>query len=339
MQRIPSIETLAEVLEKTSCRYDRKDTPLRPEGHGVVAGRARRVDVSVVTVCYNPLEAGRGEVFRKNLDSVQAQEDVCLEHLIIDGASTDGTVEWLREYDNVRHDIRILSQPDGGIYEAMNRGIALARGRYVIFLNTDDFFHDPHGMKCSLARLEESGCEFSFAPVRFSDSSIRHNPQLAPQRRLHRFLISWCFSHQSMLTSRSLLLRLDGFDTSFRLAADYDLLLRMIEAGAKGCFVRLTFTTFSTGGFSEENYDASVSECVTSLQSFFLKMYSIEMSREEAAYIFGHRVFPSKYLSLYKRIQKLVRERFVGIPKGPARWVSWKFNYIKYYLKCLNSNI
>ena len=216
--------------------------------HVPIANDTRGVDVSVVTVCFNPLEAGRKDVFQKNLDSVQQQEGVRLEHLIIDGASTDGTLEWLRDYNNTRHDIRILSKQDGGIYEAMNRGIALSRGKYVIFLNSDDYFHSPSGMSHSIERIKHFGCDFSFAPVRFSDPSVRHDPQLAPQRRLHRFLISWCFSHQTMLTSRQLLLDIDGFDTSYRSAADYDLLLRMMEAGAKGCFVPLTFSTFTIGG-------------------------------------------------------------------------------------------
>lgn len=300
------------------------------------------VEVSVVTVCFNPLEAGRKDVFHKNLESVQAQKGVRLEHLIIDGASTDGTVEWLKTFRSTNHDIRILSKQDSGIYEAMNRGIALARGKYIIFLNTDDYFHDMQGMAVSMARIESFQCEFSFAPVCFSPSSQHHSsPQIAPHKRLHRFLISWCFSHQSMLTLRSFLLRLDGFDTSYRSAADYDLLLRMIAAGAKGCFVPLPFTTFTPGGFSysEENTKLIKDECVCALQSFFKHSCSVEMSHMEAEYIFRYHVFPSKYLDLYKNIQKLIREHFIGIPNNLMSRLSWRFNYIKYYLKCLNSNI
>ena len=339
MQRIPSIEELSGVVENTARCVAPHGTLCCPTRHAVLPHAARRVDVSVVTVCYNPLEAGRREVFRKNLDSVQAQEGVSLEHLIIDGASTDGTLEWLSAYQGTRHDIRILSQPDSGIYEAMNRGIALARGKYVIFLNSDDYFHDPRGMAVSASRLEELGCEFSFAPVRFSDSSVRHNPQQAPQRRLYRFIISWCFSHQTMLTSHSLLQRIDGFDTSYRSAADYDLLLRMIAAGAKGCFVPLTFATFSTGGFSEQNHDCATGECILSLQGFFRDFFHVTMSHSEAEYVFTHRVFPRKYISLYKSTQKLIRERFIDIPDSPVARLLRRFNYIKYYLKCLFTSI
>ena len=327
MSRIPSIEELAGDVVNLTREVDQIHT--------------RDIEVTVVTVCFNPLSAGRKEVFQKNLDSVQAQEGVSLEHLIIDGASTDGTIEWLKSYNNINHDIRILSKPDNGIYDAMNRGIALARGKYVIFLNSDDYFHEPLGMAQSIEKVEASFCDFTFAPIRFSDPSVRHNPQLAPQWRLYRFLISWCFSHQSMLTSRSLLQRLDGFDTSYRSASDFDFLLRMIEAGAKGCFVPLAFSTFTLGGFSfaEENADLIDAECARSLQRFYRDFFDVEMTYDEAAYIIHYRVFPSKYVNLYKQTQHLIRERFIGVPTGPVAWLPRWFNYIKYYLKCQNSNI
>ena len=127
MSRIPNIDDLAGQVVSKGVIGDEKPTNV-----------SQAIDVSVVTVCFNPLEAGRKELFLKNLDSVQAQEGILLEHLIIDGHSTDGTIEWLMEYQNEKHDIRILSKSDSGIYEAMNRGIALAKGKYIIPSNQND---------------------------------------------------------------------------------------------------------------------------------------------------------------------------------------------------------
>lgn len=317
MSRIPSIEKQAVAkLDAAAC-----------------------IEVSVVTVCFNPIKNGRKEVFYKNLESVQAQEGVNLEHIIVDGASTDGTVEWLKAYKAEHHDIHILSLPDSGIYEAMNRGIALSQGKYIIFLNSDDYFHDSRGMAASVARIEALQCDFTFAPVRFSPLKFRRHPQQEPHRRLHRFLISWCFSHQSMLTTRSMLLKLDGFDTAYRSAADYDLLLRMIANGAKGCFVPCTFTTFRLGGFSADNKELALEECIRSLQNFYRNFYSTEMSHDEVAYILKHRIYPRKYLNIYKQSQQLIRERFIGVPESLTAWLSRWFNYIKYYIKCLNTNL
>lgn len=297
------------------------------------------IDVSVVTVCFNPLKAGRRELFYKNMQSVQEQEGVRLEHLIIDGASTDGTYDWLTHLQNTRYDIRILSEPDSGIYEAMNKGIALARGKYIIYLNSDDFFHNPLGMAASVARLEELRCDFSFAPIRFSENKLRHNPQLAPHKRLYRFIIGWCFSHQTMLTSRSKLLSIDGFDTSYKSAADYDLLLRLIVNDATGCFVPLTFSTFTLGGFSfsEENTKAVEDECIRCLQNFYKDFYAVEMTYDEVEFIFRKHIYPHKYIKIYKQSQELIRKRFIGTPKGPVAWLSWWFNYYKYYLRCIKA--
>ena len=325
MSRIPSIDELVDHLIIKS-----------PSGQPELGDN---IEVSVVTVCFNPLKAGRREVFLKNLDSVQAQEGVCIEHIIIDGDSSDGTLDWLKGYNNTKYDIRILSKADSGIYEAMNKAIALARGKYIIYLNSDDYFHNPCGMSVSVKRIEELQCDFSFAPIRFNDTSVHHHPQLNPHKRLHRFIVSWSFSHQSMLTSRSLLLRIDGFDTSYRSAADYDLLLRMIAAGAKGCFVPISFSTFSLGGFSEYHQKLAIKECICSLQNFYKNFYSVEMTHQEVEYIIKHRVYPYKYINIYKQSQKLIRERFIGLHTGPIAWISRWFNYLKYYNKCRKTSI
>ena len=341
MSRIPSIESLVDnvVSKGADCNKKNRDNSLSlvvpaPDNE-------ENIDVSVVTVCFNPLEGGRQELFQKNLDSVQAQEGVRIEHVIIDGASSDGTIQWLMDYKNTNHNICILSKEDTGIYDAMNRGIALAKGKYIIFLNSDDYFHDASGMAVSVSRLESLHCDFSFAPIRFSDPSVHHHPQQAPQKRLHRFLISWSFSHQSMLTTRAMLIKMDGFDTTYKSAADYDLLLRMIVAGAKGCYVPLTFSTFTLGGFScsPENQELVENECVRILQRFYYVFYSVNMTYVDVKHILKHRIYPHKYLTIYKHSQKLIKERFIGIPQSPLNWISQSFNYIKYYNRCLRSKV
>lgn len=85
--------------------------------------------VSVVTVVFNAVKSGRARELRQCLASVQNQENVKIEHLIVDGASKDGTLDLIREFKNDRTPIRLYSAKDQGIYHAMNRGIALARGR------------------------------------------------------------------------------------------------------------------------------------------------------------------------------------------------------------------
>ena len=295
--------------------------------------------VTVVTVCFNPLKAGRQELFAQNLDSVQKQTGVVLEHLIIDGASRDGTLEFLKAYDNKYHDIRILSKADSGIYEAMNRGIALARGKYVIFLNSDDFYHCSDGLSLSVKALEASDCSFVFAPVLPKGPHTRFTHYHHPQRRLHKIFVSSVIPHPSMLYRRTALMEIDGFDQTYRIAADYDMTLRLITAGHKGYFVNHCFVTFVMGGLStqDENKESDIREKIRLVRNAHYKAFGTELSEEESEFLVTKGWYPRKYLSLYVASQKLVSHAFCGLPKGLNYQFVRRFNYIKYYLKCLFS--
>ena len=321
---IPSLEDIqGDLLQKKATETTEEVIPI----------------VSVVTVCFNPLKAGRRELFAQNLDSVQKQTGVVLEHLIIDGASTDGTLDFLKAYDNKYHDIRILSKADTGIYEAMNRGITLARGKYVIFLNSDDFYHCSDGLSLSVKALEASDCSFVFAPVLPKGLHTRFTHYHHPQRRLHKIFVSSVIPHPSMLYRRAALVEIGGFDQTYRIAADYDMTLRLITAGHKGYFVNHCFVTFVMGGLStqDENKESDIREKIRLVRNAHYKAFGTELSEEESEFLVTKGWYPRKYLSLYVASQKLVSHAFCGLPKGLNYQFVRRFNYIKYYLKCLFS--
>lgn len=301
----------------------------------VASGEGAEPLVSVVTVCFNPLKEGRQKTFAMNLDSVQAQTGVALEHLIIDGASADGTLDFLKSYDNRRHDIRILSKADTGIYEAMNRGIALARGRYVIFLNSDDYYYRQDGLALSVKALEESGCSFTFAPIRPDGSRFRHRLHRHPQRHLHRVFLFCTIPHPSMLFLRSELLEADGYDCSYRLAADYDMMLRLIAVGHKVCFVDKPFVMFSSGGFSGRNRTLNMQEKALIVRNFHEKVFGIELSDAETDTLVRRCRYPRRLLSVYVTSQRMIDQTFVGVPRSLGQKLLHGFNFWKYYLKCL----
>lgn len=292
-------------------------------------------DVTVVTVCRNPLNAGRRELFAKNLDSVQLQTGVVLEHLIIDSASTDGTMDFLMQYDNKHHDICILSKPDTGIYDAMNRGIALAQGKYVIFLNSDDYYHRTDGLAISMKALEKSGCCFSFAPIlakKAHGSSLRN-----PVRRLHKFFVFCVVRHPSVLFRRTDLIEIGGYDQSYRLAADFDIMLRLIATGRKACFVDTCFATFVEGGFAMQNRMLNKKEKVQIVKDIHSKTFGVDFSEQEAENIVRKCKYPRKYLSVYVESQKLIAHSFLMLPQDLTNRLTRRLNYVKYYLKCLLS--
>ena len=305
------------------------------------SGRATQADpvVTVVTVCFNPLREGREALFLKNLESVQQQKGVALEHLIVDGGSDDGTLRFLQQYCNVRHDIRILSKSDSSIYEAMNRGIALARGRYVIFLNSDDCYHLSDGLALSVKALEESGCSFTFAPVLPQGPHTRFTHYHHPQRRLHKLFVTSVIPHPSMLYRREALIEIGGYDQAYRLAADYDMTLRLVAAGHKGRFVSRCFATFVTGGFStqDENRELEVREKIQIVTNAHSEAFGTRLSEQEAAFLVTKGCYPRKYLPLYVASQQLVSRAFCGLPEDLAYRIVRRFNYAKYYLKCILS--
>lgn len=205
--------------------------------------------VTVVTVCFNLVAARRTKHFLKCAQTVHNQDYPLIEHLIIDGASTDGTLEILQKLEQ-KGRIRFISEPDTGIYDAMNKAIQHAKGKYVVYLNSDDFWHDSHAVTASVEALERTGAVFSYAPrnVIFENGTIKYTESAVAG--VFPLLMPFC--HQTMFTQKDALLRHKGFDDKhFKSAADYDLVFRMILSGEKGVFVPLNFTSFRLSGYSD----------------------------------------------------------------------------------------
>lgn len=207
--------------------------------------------VTVVTVVYNLVKGGREEFFRQCVESVHAQDYPAVEHLVIDGASDDGTRELVREYEKVGW-LTCVSEPDEGIYDAMNKGLSLARGKYISFLNSDDLWHDAGGIRMSVRLLELAQADFSYAPTRFikQDGSFSNYWGALPAS----FVSNHPFCHQTMFARVERLRQLGGFAKErYRIAADYDLITSMLLRGAKPVYVPHCFTSFRLGGFSADD--------------------------------------------------------------------------------------
>lgn len=205
--------------------------------------------VSVVTITYNLVRANRGEAFRRAADSVLAQTYPHIEYLIIDGASTDGTLELFKDYEETGK-LTVYSEPDSGIYNAMNKGLAKAKGKYIIFLNSDDYWHDPQGIEQSVRILEMAQADFSIAPHTLKSEDGLTLGVCTPSPA--SFFADMPFCHQTMLARTELLREVGGFDEAFKIAADYDLTTRLLLRGAHPVFLPLNFTTFSEGGISNK---------------------------------------------------------------------------------------
>ena len=118
--------------------------------------------VTIVTITYNLIKSGREKTFLQTVESIKKQTYDNIEYIIIDGASTDGTIDLVKSLG-----LTYYSEKDNGIYDALNKGIARATGKYICFMHSDDFFNNVDAVKLSVEALEKENADFSFAKANF----------------------------------------------------------------------------------------------------------------------------------------------------------------------------
>ncbi len=181
--------------------------------------------VSVVTVCFNS-----ADTVEDTIRSVCEQEYKPVEHVIIDGGSTDGTVEIVK-----RHNGRIkkfISEPDEGIYDAMNKGLHLAQGEIVAFLNADDVYASPTVISKVVAAMHAENTDGVYGDLvyvrrRNGHRIVRYWRAGEYQPRV--FDSGWVPPHPTFFCRRALYQEFGGFNPSYRIAGDFELMLRLIE--------------------------------------------------------------------------------------------------------------
>lgn len=182
--------------------------------------------ISVITAVHN-----NRETISTALDSTLGQSGVDIELVVIDGGSTDGTLEVLRSYADRLH--VLVSEPDRGIYEALNKGIRCASGDVVGFLHSDDLFADPGVLSRVAAAFDDPGVGAVYGDLVYvgkenPDQVVRYWRSRVFSRR--RLGWGWMPPHPTLYMRRHVYEQHGLFDTSFRIAADYDFILRALGA-------------------------------------------------------------------------------------------------------------
>lgn len=182
--------------------------------------------ISVITVCYNSVNT-----LQDTLESVLGQTYDDMEHIIVDGNSSDGTVELIRRYE-IRYQgkLRWISEADGGIYGAMNKGIALAKGDVIGFLNADDYYQDNQVLADIADALSDNLIDAVFANLAYINEerevvrTWKGSPYVSGA-----FQKGWNPAHPTFYCRKSIFDKMGIFDTSISSAADFELMLRFIE--------------------------------------------------------------------------------------------------------------
>lgn len=259
--------------------------------------------ISIITINYNHAEG-----LRRTIESVINQTSNGYEFIIIDGGSNDGSVGVIKEYEyHINH---WVSEPDGGIYQAMNKGVRFSNGDYSIFMNSGDEFYSSDVIEkmSNLDVKEDIVC----GDLCFGENNISPNPAVVTMRTFYKGTLY----HQASFI-KTQLLRNRPYDETMRSAADWKFFMHeLVFHNASYKHVPLVIARFELGGESTINKDISRQEVLTELNRCFPE----RILADYEDYVFGK----SSYRKMFTMIENIPR----------IRVIIYRINYI--LLKIMN---
>ena len=234
------------------------------------------ITISIITVTYNA-----EKYFNHTANSVLIQGYPHIEHIIIDGASTDTTLALARDYSERSyasvngHEVRILSEPDNGLYYAMNKGLQMASGDYVCFLNAGDSLPFGDTIETLISNAELDDIQTSKLPlpaVVYGDTNVVDNKgsylfrrRLTPPEQLswRSFRSGMLVCHQAFYARTDIVKQIE-YNTAYRYSADVDWCIRVMKEAEKRCLllknVHVTIVNYMQEGMSTKYHKASLKE-------------------------------------------------------------------------------
>jgi len=246
--------------------------------------------ISIITVVWN-----NKETIKDAIDSVLSQTYKNIEYIIVDGASSDGTVDIIKGYgDKIT---KFISEPDKGLYDAMNKGLSLATGDIVGILNSDDFYIDEFVIEKVVNEFKEKQVDSVYADlvfvksenlektVRYYDSS-KFNPE--------KFAYGWMPAHPTFFVKREIYEKYGVFRTDLKIGADFDILARFLHTHKISySYMQEVLVKMRLGGVS------------TSFSSIWINnLEALQVCRDNGIDTNIFKIlskYPSKILGLFKR--------------------------------------
>ena len=212
---------------------------------------------SIITVTYNA-----GKVLEDTIQSVISQTYRNVEYIIVDGKSKDNTLEIVDKYRN--HISKVVSEPDKGLYDAMNKGILLATGDYLCFLNAGDELHDNQTLQQIVHTLKGTALpDVIYGETAIVDKEGRflHMRRLSAPEKLHwkSFKQGMLVCHQAFFARRELAVK-HLYDLKYRFSADFDWCIRIMKEAKCLHNTRLTLIDYLNEGMTTQNHKASLKE-------------------------------------------------------------------------------
>lgn len=206
--------------------------------------------VSIITVTYNS-----AKTLQRTLDSVQEQTYGNIEHILVDGDSTDGTLDIIKA--NEQHIARYVSEPDEGIYDAINKGIKMATGSIIGILNSDDVLSNEFVIEQIVRNLRRQKADIAYGDLVYVDREdgdriVRYWRSNKFKRR--QLYFGWMPPHPTMYVRRQVYEDCGLYSTALRISADYDFMLRVLRHDKyKKVYIPQVLVRMAMGGISNRN--------------------------------------------------------------------------------------
>lgn len=265
-----------------------------------------KTKVSIITVVYNG-----AETIEETIQSVMHQTYDNIEYILIDGASTDGTCDIIREYqDSIA---TFISEPDAGLYFAMNKGIQLATGEIIGILNADDLY-TPDAIMEVVKCFENSEADIVYGNAQWFDELGKYD--LYACENIETLWYQMTIPHPATFVKKKVYRTMGNFDTQYFIAADYDFILRCYSSRVRFAHLDRVVTYFRRGGMSTKR------ESVCMEEARRISLQYVCQSGEETKYFrmierdYHFRKFRLFYFERLQEIQDRVQETLRAYAKG-----------------------
>lgn len=257
------------------------------------------VKITIITVCYNA-----NTTIEQTICSVLNQTYKNIEYIIVDGGSTDGTLDILHKYSDK---IKWVSEPDNGIYDAMNKGIKMASGDYIQFIGSDDCLINYTVIEKLVNKIDLAADVISAAEIVVEeDSKLEYYVGNSRGKKLIGGQVPW-IPHAPMLTKTALMKKV-LFDTRYKIAADYDFILKCFkDSSVRFQFIDMPLVYFSSSGISN-NY--------------------LELAKEENLRIFKELGYEEPKMNILERIIRCFKETTKYLLNQIGLWTWGRCNFL-----------
>lgn len=206
--------------------------------------------ITIITATYNS-----GVTLRDTMESVLSQTYQDIEYLVVDGASKDNTLDIVREYEPLfQSKMRWISEPDKGLYDAMNKGMRMATGDVVGILNSDDFYTSKEALQRVADAFQKENVDAVYGDIHYvQPEDLSHCVRYYSSKAFRRWMMRLGFmpAHPSFYCKREVYRKYGTFNTSYKVAADFENLLRLIFVNRiRIHYIPMDFVTMRTGGAS-----------------------------------------------------------------------------------------